>query len=61
MERVSIQEKNDEYMGLVERCFKLGNAKERKKMTNKIKQEEKKKEIIFTNNSEVAREVSLEL
>ena len=61
MERVAIQEKNDEYMGLVERCFKLGNAKERKKMTNKIKQEEKKKEILFTNDVEIAKEVSMEL
>ncbi len=61
MERVAIQEKNDEYMGLVERCFKLGNAKQREAMKSKIVQEEKKKEIIFTNNIEAAKEVSVGL
>jgi hypothetical protein len=61
MERVAIQEKNDAYMGLVERCFELKNAKERETMKSKIAQEEKKKEILFTNDVEIAKEVSMEL
>ena len=61
MERVAIQEKNDAYMGLVERCFKLGNAKEREATKSKIAQEEKKKEILFTNDVEIAKEVSMGL
>ena len=61
MERVAIQEKNDAYMGLVERCFELKNAKERETMKSKIAQEEKKKEILFTNDVEIAKEFSMEL
>ena len=47
MERVAIEEKNQEYMDFMKECFDKGNAKSRKKTSDKIEEARIKSQTIF--------------
>ena len=61
MERVAVEEKNQEYMNYMKECFDSGNAKEREQAVKKIEECRKSLQVILTDKEEREETEELEL